>query len=179
MSHSIIAWSMSSLVCEITKKITKMMHTTDIKYPEFLNTQKKYDECVQNTKTVKQFEDVCLKLLSDDSTTMIDVMKIMAKMEEDIIHIHGNKDVSCILDMAEAIIGYHLVSSKEKAQEILATQKKQQKEEEVTCDCELGAELLGAEPVEPKPVEPKPVKPKRGKFVCDCGRSQKIRRRSH
>ena len=132
---------------------------------------------------MKQFEDVCLKLLSDDLTTMIDVMKIMVKMEEDIVRIHGNKDVSYILDMAEAIIGYHLVLSKEKAQEILATQKKQQKEEEeeVTCNCELGAELLGAEPVEPKPVEPKPVKPKRGKYVCDCdcGRSHKNRRRSH
>ena len=41
MSHSIIAWSMSSLVCEITKKITKMMHTTDIKYPEVLEHTEK------------------------------------------------------------------------------------------------------------------------------------------
>ena len=164
---------MSSLVSKITKKITKMKNLSEIKFPEFLNTAKKYSECIQNTKTVKQFEEICLKLLADDSITMIDIMKIMGKMEADIISVHGNKEVSCILDMAEAIISYHMISSKEKAQQILARdrkqQNKQQREEEefVTCDCELGAELAMT--------NSKPAESKSGRFVCDCDTSYKTR----
>ena len=164
---------MSSLVSKITKKITKMKNLSEIKFPEFLNTAKKYSECIQNTKTVKQFEEICLKLLADDSITMIDIMKIMGKMEADIISVHGNKEVSCILDMAEAIISYHMISSKEKAQQILARDRKQQREEEefVTRDCELGAELAMT--------NSKTAELKSGRFVCDCDTSYKNRRNSH
>ena len=105
-----------------------MKNLSEIKFPEFLNTAKKYSECIQNTKTVKQFEEICLKLLADDLITMIDIMKIMGKMEADIISVHGNKKVSCILDMAEAIIS------------------------DCDCDCELGAELAmtNSKPAESK-----------------------------
>ena len=51
-------------------------------------------------------------------------------MEADIIRIHGNKDVSCILDMAEAIISYHMISSKAKAQQILTADRKQQNKQQ-------------------------------------------------
>ena len=146
-----------------------MKNLSEIKFPEFLNTAKKYSECIQNTKTVKQFEEICLKLLADDSITMIDIMKIMGKMEADIISVHGNKEVSCILDMAEAIISYYMISSKEKAQQILARDRKQQREEEefVTRDCELGAELAMT--------NSKTAESKSGRFVCDCDTSYKNR----
>ena len=86
----------------------------NIKYPEFLNTIEKYNECVRNTLIVKQFEDVFHKLLDDDTIPMLDCIKIMAKLEHDTIEVHGNKDLSCIIDMAEAIINYHYTTSKEK-----------------------------------------------------------------
>ena len=162
---------MSSLVSKITKKVSKMKKPSDIKYPVYLNTKKKYDQVVQNITTVKQFEEVCLKLLCDDSITMINVMKIMGQMEADINRIHGNKDVSCILDMAEAIISYHMISSKEKAQQILTGDRKQQNKqqrEQITCDCELEA-----------PLDTEELHPKYGRFVSDCGNSHKTRRNSH
>ena len=106
---------MSSLIDKVYNKINKIPRKMgDIKYPEFLNTIEKYNECVRNTLTVKQFEDVFRKLLDDDTIPMLDCIKIMAKLEHDTIEAHGNKDISCIMDMAEAIINYHYTTSKEK-----------------------------------------------------------------
>ena len=106
---------MSSLTCKVLDKINRIPRKmSDIKYPEFLNTIEKYNKCVRNTLTVKQFEDVFCKLLDDDTIPMVDCIKIMAKLEHDTITTHGNKEISCIMDMAEAIINYHYITSKEK-----------------------------------------------------------------
>ena len=104
---------MTNIVSQITEKLFKFKNMSDIKYPEFLNTKEEYDECVRNILTVKNFEDVFHKLLKDDTLPMVDCLKIMAKLEHDTITTHGNNDVSCIMDMAEAIINYHYITSKE------------------------------------------------------------------
>ena len=115
MSHNSCQMIMSSLIDKVYNKINKIPRKMgDIKYPEFLNTIEKYNECVRNTLTVKQFEDVFRKLLDDDTIPMLDCIKIMAKLEHDTIEAHGNKEISCIMDMAEAIINYHYTTSKEK-----------------------------------------------------------------
>ena len=108
---------------------------SDIKYPEFLNTKEKYDECVRNILTVKNFEDVFRKLLDDDTLPVVDCLKIMAKLEHDTITTHGNNDVSCIMDMAEAIINHHYIISKEN----LLREKSNEKQDlqNITCDCGL------------------------------------------
>ena len=126
---------MTNIVSQITGKLFKIKNMSDIKYPEFLNTKEKYDECVRNILTVKQFEDVFRKLLDDDALPMTDCLKIMAKLEHDTITTHGNNDVSCIMDMAEAIINYHYITSKEK----LLREKSSEKQDmqNITGDCVL------------------------------------------
>ena len=48
---------------------------------------------------------------------------------------HGNNDVSCIMDMAEAIINYHYITSKE----TVLREKSNEKQDvrNITCDCRL------------------------------------------
>ena len=126
---------MTNIVSQITEKLFKFKNMSDIKYPEFLNTKEKYDECVRNILTVKNFEDVFHKLLKDDTLPMVDCLKIMAKLEHDMITTHGNNDVSCIMDMAEAIINYHYITSKE----TVLREKSNEKQDvrNITCDCGL------------------------------------------
>ena len=118
----------------------------NIKYPDFLNTEEKYNECVRNIVTVKQFEDVFRKILDDDSIPLIDLLKIMGKLEQDTITLTGNQDVKCIMDMAEAIINYHIISNKEKTKArlermhyIQMKQKQPQKPGRNVCDCNKSA----------------------------------------
>ena len=126
---------MTNIVSQITGKLFKIKNMSDIKYPEFLNTKEQYDECVRNILTVKQFEGVFRKLLDDDALPMTDCLKIMAKLEHNTITTHGNNDVSCIMDMADAIINYHYITSKEK----LLREKSSEKQDmqNITDDCVL------------------------------------------
>ena len=126
---------MTNIVSQITEKLFKFKNMSDIKYPEFLNTKEKYDECVRNILTVKNFEDVFHKLLKDNTLPMVGCLKIMAKLEDDTITTHGNNDVSCIMDMAEAIINYHYITSKE----TVLREKSNEKQDvrNITCDCGL------------------------------------------
>lgn len=160
---------MTCLVSKITDKINQMNTMAGVKYPDFLNTKKKYTECVKNILTVKQFENIFLKLLQDDNISMIDIMKIMAKLEKDVVQLHGNNDILTVLDMAEAIINYHIANSKEKVHADLFRQKQQENEVEyATCDCEEGNERYMKQNEEAKS----------GHFVCDCDIPESVRRNS-
>lgn len=92
-----------------------------INFPEYLNTTEKWNTCVRNTATVRDFEEVFHKLVNDPNVTMIDVLRIMKKMERDVILVHENVDVSCVMDIFDSIIRYLFISSleAEKAAETL------------------------------------------------------------
>ena len=137
---SVLASKIKEKIKKIDNRLNRMENVT---YPDFLNTKEKYDECVQNIRTVKEFEDVFHRLLADDTVSMLDMMKIMGKLEADTIATHGNNDVSCILDMAEAIINYEIITQKEQAQTQLVrkqtmTPNEDHKKGKIVCDCGLG-----------------------------------------
>ena len=100
----------SRISTAVTRYILDIM--SEIKYPDFLNTGEKYDRCVGTIHTVKQFEEVFYKVLDDDNIPLDDAMKIMERIEEDVIINTGNKDICCVLEVADAIINYHLVNMK-------------------------------------------------------------------
>ena len=84
-----------------------------VNYPEFLNTEEKWKECVQNTKTVAQFEDVFYKLLDDDSLTTLDILRLIKLLEQDVVLAHGNFSVYCVTDVIDSVIRYMVTASKE------------------------------------------------------------------
>lgn len=120
---------MANLAYNVVTAVHKHMQKMEqVKFPEFLNTKEKYEKCVRNIRTVTQFEEVFNTLLDDDDLTLSNVMKIMTQIERDVILIHGNKDISCVLDMAEAIINYQLINSMQGKRE----REKDTDEDEVT-----------------------------------------------
>ena len=81
--------------------------------PEFLNTVEKWNNIVQQTDTVEKFENILHKLLEDDNVCIVDVFKIMTKLETDTVCYHMNEDIKTVLDVVTSIAKYIYVASKE------------------------------------------------------------------
>ena len=92
-----------------------------INYPEYLNTTEKWNNYVRNTATVKDFEQVFHNIVNDANVSMVDVFRIMKKFERDVILVHENVDISCVMDIFDSVIRYLLISTveAEKAAEAL------------------------------------------------------------
>lgn len=92
-----------------------------INYPEYLNTTEKWNNYVRNTATVKDFEEVFHNIVNDANVSMVDVFRIMKKFERDVILVHENVDISCVMDIFDSVIRYLLISTveAEKAAEAL------------------------------------------------------------
>ena len=103
---------MSKFIIKMADNISEQVSINGITFPEFLNSEEKYQQCVQNTKTFKQFEKICYDLLDDEDLCLNDCLKIMTLLEHDITATHGNQDISCVMDVIEAIIHYHYMEAK-------------------------------------------------------------------
>ena len=65
----------------------------NIKFPEFLNTEDKWNAKVRRVSTVNQFEDFFYALLEDPEISTGDILKIMKRFKRDVVLVHGNKVV--------------------------------------------------------------------------------------
>ena len=61
--------------------------------------------------TVNQFEDVFYVLLEDPEISTADVLKIMKIFERDVVLVHGNKEIYCVMDVVDSIIWYMIAST--------------------------------------------------------------------
>ena len=57
-----------SKVCD---KYNQYLRMEQLKLPDFLNTEEKYNELVRKTDTVKKYEEVFYKLLEDDTLSLM------------------------------------------------------------------------------------------------------------
>ena len=69
------------------------------KIPEFLNTEDKWNAEVRRVSTVNQFEGFFYVLLEDPEISTADVLKIMKRFERDVVLVHGNKEIYCVMDV--------------------------------------------------------------------------------
>ena len=56
----------------------------ELKLPKFLSSQEKYNKLIRETNTLKKFEDIYMKLLSDEDLEMdsiLGLMKIIKRIE--------------------------------------------------------------------------------------------------
>lgn len=85
----------------------------EVKYPEYLDTEEKWNECVQKMSGLGAFQEMHDKLLDDENVVTLDVLKIMKRLTKDSMDLHGNEDVMCLMEVVEAIMRYMVISHHE------------------------------------------------------------------
>ena len=79
----------------------------DIKIPEFLNTQEKYNKVIHEIDSIKKFVEIVKKLFDDKSLDMIDNMKLMKILECDVILVNKLHEVDLkLLNVITNILNY-------------------------------------------------------------------------
>ena len=88
----------------------------EIILPEFLNTEEKYNKMIHDVNTLHKFEEIVLKLLSDDTLEMSNIFTLMKMIERDVILINNLKEASSLIEMTETFMKYIMVKEKDKNQ---------------------------------------------------------------
>ena len=94
-----------------------------INLPEFLNTEEKYNKLIHDIDTLDKFEEVYLKLLSDDNLEMSAILTLMKIIECDVILINKLTEASTLIEMTESFIRYMMLK------EPISSNKNDNKEE--------------------------------------------------
>ena len=84
--------------------------------PEFLNTEEKYNKMIHEVNTLHKFEEIFLKLLSDETLDMSNILTLMKMIERDVILVNNLKEASSLIKMTETFIKYIIVKEKDKNQ---------------------------------------------------------------
>ena len=88
----------------------------EIMLPEFLNTEEKYNKMIHEVNTLHKFEEIFLKLLSDETLDMSNILTLMKMIERDVILVNNLKEASSLIKMTETFIKYIIVKKKDKNQ---------------------------------------------------------------
>ena len=88
----------------------------EIILPEFLNTEEKYNKMIHEVNTLHKFEEIVLKLLSDDTLEMSNIFTLMKMIERDVILVNNLKEASSLIEMTETFMKYIMVKEKDKNQ---------------------------------------------------------------
>ena len=88
----------------------------EIMLPEFLNTEEKYNKMIHEVNTLHKFEEIFLKLLSDETLDMSNIMTLMKMIERDVILVNNLKEASNLMEMTETFIKYIMVKETDKNQ---------------------------------------------------------------
>ena len=88
-----------------------------ITLPEFINTEEKYNKMIHEVNTLHKFEEIFLKLLSDDKLEMSNILTLMRIIERDVILVHNLTEATALLDMTETFVDYMMLKQSEKKEE--------------------------------------------------------------
>ena len=77
-----------------------------INLPEFLNTEEKYNKMIHEVDTLYKFEEIFLKLLSDEKLDMSSIMTLMKIIKRDVILVNKLTEASSPIEMTESFIRY-------------------------------------------------------------------------
>ena len=80
--------------------------------------------------TVNQFEDFFYVLLEDPEISAADVLKIMKRFERDVVLVHGNKEIYCVMDVVDSIIRYMIASTLAQEEPVAAKIQAEEKAKE-------------------------------------------------
>ena len=86
----------------------------ELKLPKFLNSQEKYNKLIRETNTLKKFEDIYMKLLSDEDLEMDSILGLMKIIERDVILVNELNEATALMEMTETFIKYMMMKEEEK-----------------------------------------------------------------
>ena len=100
----------------------------EITLPEIMNTEEKYNILIHEMNTLRKFEAIYMKLLSDENLDMAEIFKLMKIIERDVILVHKLTEASALMEMTETFIKYIIIKDDEVSKK--EDQKTSQKGEE-------------------------------------------------
>ena len=111
------------------------------KIPEFIDTPEKYNQVVRDTDTIEKYEDIFYKLLEDKDLSLVELLKIMYKFEQDVILYHQIPGVKHLMEMADSLIRYMISTARQEQykkdlrMEEYLDELENLVDKDVTCDC--------------------------------------------
>ena len=90
----------------------------ELKLPKFLSSQEKYNKLIRETNTLKKFEDIYMKLLSDEDLEMDSILELMKIIERDVILVNELNEATALMEMTETFIKYMMMKEEEKKKEV-------------------------------------------------------------
>ena len=90
----------------------------ELKLPKFLSSQEKYNKLICETNTLKKFEDIYMKLLSDEDLEMDSILGLMKIIERDVILVNELNGATALMEMTETFIKYMMMKEEEKKKEV-------------------------------------------------------------
>ena len=90
----------------------------ELKLPKFLSSQEKYNKLICETNTLKKFEDIYMKLLSDEDLEMDSILGLMKIIERDVILVNELNEATALIEMTETFIKYMMMKEEEKKKEV-------------------------------------------------------------
>ena len=90
----------------------------ELKLPKFLSSQEKYNKLIRETNTLKKFEDIYIKLLSDEDLEMDSILGLMKIIERDVILVNKLNEATALMEMTETFIKYMMMKEEEKKKEV-------------------------------------------------------------
>ena len=94
------------------------MAEEELKLPKFLSSQEKYNKLIRETNTLKKFEDIYIKLLSDEDLEMDSILGLMKIIERDVILVNKLNEATALMEMTETFIKYMMMKEEEKKKEV-------------------------------------------------------------
>ena len=142
-----------------------------INFPEFINTEEKYNKMIHEVNTLPKFEEIFLKLLSDDNLEMLTILILMKLIEHDVILVNNLTEASNLLEMTESFIRYIML--KESTSPKKTDQQQQQNEKKTKKTVKDVSKRSKKSPKEEEDLrKEKKMKPaveeEEGIIVCDC-----------
>ena len=77
--------------------------------PDFLNTEEKYNKLIHEVNSLHKFEQIFLKLLSNDTLELPTILSLMKVIERDVILVNKLTEVSALMEMTESFLRYMLM----------------------------------------------------------------------
>ena len=135
-----------------------------INFPEFINTEEKYNKLIHEVNTLPKFEEIFLKLLSDDNLEMSTILVLMKLIERDVILVNNLTEASNLMEMTESFIRYIMLKESTSPKKKTEQQESEKKTKKSIKDVSKRSKKSTKE--EDKKMKPALVE--EGEIVCDC-----------
>ena len=100
--------------------------------PDFLNTEEKYNKLIHEVNSLHKFEQIFLKLFSDNTLELPTILSLMKVIERDVILVNKLTEVSALMEMTELFLRYMVmkesISPEQQQQQNLKSIKKLSKD---------------------------------------------------